>query len=87
MHTCHATGCQRGVPPAMFMCRQHWFSLPRALRNAVWASYRPGQEDDQQPSRAYCEAAKAAVQAVAVGEGKTPDTALYDLYLNDPDVA
>lgn len=79
-HTCHATGCERSVPPAMFMCRVHWFSLPKRLRDAVWRTYRDGQEADKQPSHAYCEAATAAVIFIAQKEGKVPDTRLYEIY-------
>ncbi len=77
-HTCHATGCRAAVPPAMFMCKRHWFSLPRRLRAAVWATYRPGQGRDWRPSHAYCEAARAAVRYVAEREGRAPDTGVYD---------
>lgn len=51
------------------------------LRDRIWRAYRPGQCDDMRPSREYCEAAKAAVIAVAGREGRTPDTKLYDLFL------
>lgn len=57
-HTCHWPGCKEQVPPAMFMCRQHWFKLPRNLRELVWREYRPGQEKDMRPSRGYLEAAR-----------------------------
>lgn len=80
-HTCHATGCPRQVPPSMFMCRPHWFSLPRFLRNRLWAAYRPGQEEDKQPSREYCLAAIACVEYVAAQEGITPDTRLYKIFM------
>jgi hypothetical protein len=80
-HTCHATECPVAVPPAMFMCKRHWFSLPRHLRAWVWRTYRPGQEDDKRPSREYCEAAKACVEHVAAQEGRVADTRLYDIYL------
>lgn len=30
----------------MFMCRQHWFMLPESMRDAVWAAYTPGQENN-----------------------------------------
>ena len=63
------------------MCRPHWLLVPRPLRDSVLAAYRPGQCDDWNPSRAYCEAAKAAVEAVAATEGRPPDTRLYDLFL------
>lgn len=80
-HTCHATGCPATIPPRMFMCKRHWFALPNRLRTQIWATYREGQEDDKNPSKAYCTVARAAVIYLAEGEGKTPDTSLYDMYL------
>lgn len=80
-HTCHATDCPTRVPSEMFMCRPHWFRVPKMLRDRIWATYRRGQCNDMNPSDAYCEAAKAAVIAVAEKEGRTPDTALYDAFL------
>jgi hypothetical protein len=62
-HTCHAYGCVVRVPPALFMCKPHWFSLRKPLRDAIWRMYRPGQEDDKKPSASYM-----AVQRRAVGE-------------------
>lgn len=64
-HHCHAIACKVPVPPAMLMCKPHWFCVPLALRNRVWAEYHNGI------TRAYCEAAKAAVTAVAEKEGRT----------------
>ena len=80
-HGCHATACRVAVQPEMLMCRRHWFTVPKAIRDRVWATYRSGQCDDMNPSAEYCEAAKAAVVAVAIREGRVPDTALYDLIL------
>ena len=80
-HTCHATGCKTNVPPAMWGCRKHWFMVPKELRDRIWATYRPGQEEDWEPSREYLLAAKEAVVAVANKEGRTPDTDLYDCFL------
>ena len=80
-HHCHATGCATAVPPVMFLCKRHWFRLPKALRDRIWATYRAGQCDDMSPSPSYCEAAKAAVTYLAEKEGKAPDVALYDLIL------
>lgn len=82
-HHCHATGCQQSVPPAVFMCKQHWFMLPRRMRDAIWRTYHPGQEDDKNPSDDYCRVARECVIFVAEKEGKTPDTQLYDFYLRD----
>ena len=52
-HTCHAYDCGQGVPPKMFMCRKHWFMVPPRLRARIWATYRPGQEVDKNPSLEY----------------------------------
>lgn len=85
-HPCHATGCSVEVPPEMFTCRRHWFALPLRLRNRIWAAYRVGQCDDLNPSRTYCEAAKAAVIYLAERDLLTPDTKLYDIFLADEDI-
>lgn len=78
-HHCHATGCNVAVPPRMFMCRRHWYSLPKAMRDRIWATYRPGQEDDWKITHEYAEAARAAVTFIAEKEGKVPDTKVYDM--------
>ncbi len=69
-HTCHAVDCKTNVPPEMFMCKRHWFMVPKPLRDRVWTTYRPGQCDDWNPSLGYCNAAQEAVIAVAKLEGK-----------------
>jgi len=56
------------VPPEMLMCRRHWFMVHPSLRRAVWATYRRGQCDDMRPSRAWLEAADAAIGYVAALE-------------------
>lgn len=63
MHTCHAHGCAKNVPPRMFACRDHWFALRPALQRAIWAEYREGQERNKNPSIRYL-----CVQQRAVGE-------------------
>lgn len=68
-HTCHARDCEAAVPPRLFMCRRHWRALPKAMRAAIWATYRPGQEGDKRPSQAYLENAKAAIGFIASIEG------------------
>lgn len=86
-HTCHAVECEISVAPEMLMCRRHWFMVPPRLRSRVWATYQSGQcemESDVDPTRAYCEAAKAAVIAVAEKEGRIidprhPKILLYDV--------
>lgn len=78
-HTCHATGCTVQTPEEMFMCRRHWFMLPRSMRGEIWRTYRRGQCDDWQISHAYAEAARAAVRFIAAKEGVKPDVRVYDM--------
>lgn len=58
-HTCHWPACERQVPPAMWGCKPHWFKLPKALRDRIWATYEIGQEVDMTPSDEYLAAAFA----------------------------
>lgn len=78
-HTCHATGCKTTVPPEMFMCKRHWFILPKRMRDRIWATYRAGQCDDWQISSGYADAAREAVRFIAVKEGKEADVSVYDM--------
>jgi hypothetical protein len=57
-HHCHWPGCGKQVPPAMWGCKKHWFTLPQGLRARIWATYRPGQEKDGRPSGAYIDVAR-----------------------------
>lgn len=59
-HHCHWPGCKVEVPPSMWGCSQHWYKLPRPIRNRIWAAYRPGQEIRKDPSESYLRAADAA---------------------------
>lgn len=52
-HICHWDGCNKECPPAMWGCKDHWFTLPKFLRDQVWRAYRPGQEIDKNPSAKY----------------------------------
>lgn len=52
-HTCHWPSCERQVPPAMWGCKEHWFKLPKPLRDQIWKEYRPGQEVNGTPSARY----------------------------------
>lgn len=70
-HTCHAAGCEARVPPEMFMCKRHWFMLPKRIRDRIWAAYRPGQCDDWEISHVYAETAKEAVTWLGQYEGRT----------------
>ena len=62
-HTCHSERCNRVVPPKMFMCKEHWFELPKEDRDEIWRLYRPGQEEDKNPSPEYMVAATRIIRA------------------------
>lgn len=70
LHVCHWPGCGATVPPAIFMCRPHWYALPKALRNRIWATYRRGQEQDMRPSAEYIEVAREVQDWIAAREGR-----------------
>ncbi len=77
---CPATGCTRRIGRRMVMCRPHWFTAPKALRDAVWDAYAGGLGAG---SPEHLEAVSAAVEAVnaklsekaaaATGEGNGND--------------
>lgn len=56
-HLCHWPDCKTPVPPKLWGCKAHWFRLPKRYRDAIWATYRPGQEIDKCPSQAYIDVA------------------------------
>lgn len=60
VHRCHWPECRRAIAPKLWGCRQHWFALPKEIRDRIWRAYRPGQEVTKDPSPAYREAARAA---------------------------
>ena len=55
----------------MFMCRRHWFMLPRSLRADIWDAYVPGQEVRKDPSDRYLHVAMTAIRWLADKEGRT----------------
>lgn len=56
-HHCHWPNCPIEVPPKLWGCKKHWFTLPKYLRDKIWATYRPGQEISKDPSDEYIDAA------------------------------
>jgi hypothetical protein len=56
----------------MFMCRRHWYELPKATRDAIWDAYVPGQEVRKDPTAAYLDVATEAVDWLARREGLRP---------------
>jgi hypothetical protein len=67
-HTCHATGCQTEVPPKLFMCRKHWFRLPKEMRDLVWENYVPGQEIRKDPTPEYLNIVQRCIRFIERAE-------------------
>lgn len=51
------------------MCAPHWRRVPKVLQSAIWKHYRPGQENDKNPTLCYLVVQQLAVAAVASKEG------------------
>lgn len=67
--TCAVQSCHSTVERGMLMCKSHWFSLPKPLRDDVWRTWRAVQANwrgtltaEQQLARiaAYRDAVRAA---------------------------
>jgi hypothetical protein len=69
-HACHWPNCREQVPPAMWGCRAHWYAIPKALRDRIWRTYKPGQEVRMTPSKEYVAAAAAVQEWIRVNAGK-----------------
>lgn len=40
---CAVSGCSEQIDPSRLMCRDHWYRVPRQLRDLVWATWRSGE--------------------------------------------
>ena len=70
--TCAVASCGERVRPGQLMCKPHWFSLPKALRDDVWRTWRRVQRWAGSPIdarlkeiAAYREAVRAATDHFA----------------------
>jgi hypothetical protein len=43
-HACPRPECDRDVSDEMFACRPDWYALPADIRQAIWATWRNGDE-------------------------------------------
>lgn len=69
-HKCHATGCEKEVPPRMLMCAAHWRMVPKTIQRRVWNTYVEGQEIRKDPTSAYLNAMAQAIRFVEVKEDR-----------------
>jgi hypothetical protein len=58
---CTIPGCGRQIDPSRLMCREHWYTVPKELRDRVWATWRSGLGAF---STEHQDAVRAAVAAV-----------------------
>jgi hypothetical protein len=82
-HHCHIPDCNTVVPPRLLMCARHWRMVPKAQQGSVGLYYRPGQENDKNPSVEYLRAARAAIAAVQDFERHHCRTCGVDLRAGD----
>ena len=38
--TCPHPDCKRTIPNHLYACRDHWFTLPEEIRQAIWRAWR-----------------------------------------------
>lgn len=67
-HFCNALHCQYKINHELLMCGKHWRMVPKRIQLAIWNAYRPGQYADQNPSKAWLQAAGDAIRYVAAYE-------------------
>jgi hypothetical protein len=60
--------CKVVVPPKMFMCKRHWYMVPKAMRERIWDLYVPGQELRKDPTLDYLAVTNKAIELVAAKE-------------------
>jgi hypothetical protein len=60
-HTCNWPGCVELVAPAFWGCKDHWYTLPAALRSRLWQTWNPAEL----PSDEYVAAARAVQQWIS----------------------
>ena len=89
--TCAAHGCERTVQRGQLMCKGHWFSLPKAMRDDVWRTWRTcqrhwrGRTDHAQQLRevrAYRDAVRHAVDYLD-GVPPTPAAAMETVAIGE----
>lgn len=67
---CYWPHCPEKVQPSILCCREHWYKLPKELRDRIWAAYRPGQESDGLLSREYVIALQDVRKFAAAADGR-----------------
>lgn len=69
-HNCPASGCTLNVATHKLLCRTHWYMVPRALREAVYAAWANGIGAGSPSHRAACADAIEAVNGLIAAQGR-----------------
>lgn len=66
MIPCPVAECPEKTAATMFMCREHWFQVPKRLRDAIWTAWKQRQKDprDLVAIRLHQKAKEEALAAV-----------------------
>lgn len=83
LHHCHWPGCDKQVAPAKWGCTEHWFRLPKHLRNKIWDAFRPGQEKTLTPSRSYVSVAREVQEWILYDGERTKAMIIWELSTTD----
>jgi hypothetical protein len=44
-HKCPAPPCNRQVDRSRLACRNHWYAIPKHLRDQIWDAYLSGADE------------------------------------------
>ncbi len=42
-HECAWPDCAMQIPRELFMCADHWNTLPKLIRHRIWNAFEPGE--------------------------------------------
>jgi hypothetical protein len=68
---CPVPSCHRPIDPSRLMCRDHWYLVPKPLRDRIWATWRSGEGARE---RAHRDAVLLAVGAASAPSAAGPGT-------------
>lgn len=43
VNRCPITGCSEQIDSSRLMCRQHWYQVPKPLRDRIWSTWHSGE--------------------------------------------
>jgi hypothetical protein len=66
---CPVPSCRKHIDPSRLMCRDHWYLVPKQLRDRIWATWRSG---DGARSSEHREVVLLAVSAASASGTAVP---------------